>query len=88
MKRPKAHEVRGHYHWYRSRHGVQLEGKPGFWIRRWLDAYGTIDHAALDRQHKRNTREMKFYRWERLAKEGRLNEAGKRQLEALRRERD
>lgn len=46
------HEVRGHWHWYQTRHGVQRgeidslghwHDKPGFWVHNWLDAYDRGD---------------------------------------------
>lgn len=42
------HEVRGHWHWYRTKYGVQRGwadstgrwyDKPGFWVLNWLDQY-------------------------------------------------
>lgn len=44
------HEVMGHWHWYRSRHGIQLEGKPGFWIHKWVSSYEKGDSSKGQKQ--------------------------------------
>ena len=33
------HEVRGHFHWYRAKEGVQRDDRPGFWVRKWINNY-------------------------------------------------